>query len=320
MSAPTRTTSTLFATAGPSASSTSSASRPASRRSSTKPRPSSCGAVTVQRTCAGPRVKERLPDGRRGRVREHDAPLQPLARAGSRSRGRPVAGVDEALRLRLDEPAELLDRQVRAARAAREQPSERAGDGDEPGPARGRAPARRPRCGRAAPRSAQAAPRRRRRRPRQRASPPSCRRACGRAGARRSPRPRRTSPGHFLRGGSQDKRVADVRSRRGGDELLAPRRRGAGRRAEPLARRARLQRGAGRSRSSTGAPSPRSTPTGRGFELIFVDDGSTDGTFGRIERAPRRPTRASAASASSATSASTPRCTPASSARAATSS
>jgi cellulose synthase/poly-beta-1,6-N-acetylglucosamine synthase-like glycosyltransferase len=46
-------------------------------------------------------------------------------------------------------------------------------------------------------------------------------------------------------------------------------------------------------------------------ELIFVDDGSTDGTFAILER-HTRPTRTCASSSSSATSASTRPCTPAS--------
>ncbi len=56
---------------------------------------------------------------------------------------------------------------------------------------------------------------------------------------------------------------------------------------------------------------------GRDWEAIFVDDGSTDATFARL-RTLHEQTRASASCASSATSASTRRCTPASSARAAT--
>ena len=58
---------------------------------------------------------------------------------------------------------------------------------------------------------------------------------------------------------------------------------------------------------------------GKPFELILVDDGSTDATWAAVERL-HAPTRASAASASSATSASTRRCTPASRAPAARSS
>ena len=55
---------------------------------------------------------------------------------------------------------------------------------------------------------------------------------------------------------------------------------------------------------------------GRDWEAIFVDDGSTDGTYAKL-RALHERTRACASCASSATSASTRRCTPGSRARAA---
>ena len=61
-------------------------------------------------------------------------------------------------------------------------------------------------------------------------------------------------------------------------------------------------------------------PLDRPFELIFVDDGSTDGDLRRCSSGSTQPTRASAPFASSATSASTRPCTPASRVRAGTSS
>ena len=57
---------------------------------------------------------------------------------------------------------------------------------------------------------------------------------------------------------------------------------------------------------------------GRPWEIVFVDDGSKDGTWAALEEIRRDEPNACARCGSSGTSASTPRCTPASSARGAT--
>ena len=58
---------------------------------------------------------------------------------------------------------------------------------------------------------------------------------------------------------------------------------------------------------------------GRAYEILYVDDGSTDGTFAALERI-HAATHTSAPCGSSGTPVSTPRCTRASPARAARSS
>ena len=54
--------------------------------------------------------------------------------------------------------------------------------------------------------------------------------------------------------------------------------------AVDLGRDPALQRGGEHVRELYGGPSPLSTSAGRTFELIFVDDGSTDATFAELER------------------------------------
>ena len=89
-------------------------------------------------------------------------------------------------------------------------------------------------------------------------------------------------------------------------------------RVRRLRRRPALQRGGQRRRPPPRADARRSTPLGRPYEILLVDDGSRDGTLERAASSSRRATRACACCACAATSARPRPSPPASTTRAAT--